>query len=155
MRSAFELGQPMIGIGMLQKFGLLKYIIPELEEGIGCEQGGAHKYNVFEHLLQALQHAADKNWSLEIRIAALFHDIGKPQTYRKLHISPSLLIFLTRLSKLIADSDLIMAFSGAFCGNDITASKCGLNLQSSTNDGINSIIYRYNASFLPTRMRRI
>ncbi len=74
--------EPMIGIGMLQKFGLLKYIIPELEEGIGCEQGGAHKYNVFEHLLQALQHAADKNWSLEIRIAALFHDIGKPRSRR-------------------------------------------------------------------------
>src|SRR5262249_42487041 len=26
------------------------------------------------------QHAADKNWPLEIRLAALFHDIAKPQT---------------------------------------------------------------------------
>ena len=73
---------PMMGIGMLQKFGLLKYIIPELEEGIHCEQGGAHKFDVFEHLVQALGHAADKNWSFVIRMSALMHDIGKPKTRR-------------------------------------------------------------------------
>lgn len=75
---------PAMGVVMLQKFGLLKYIIPELEEGIGCKQGGAHKYDVWNHLLMALQHAADKNWPLEIRIAALFHDIGKPRTRRNM-----------------------------------------------------------------------
>jgi poly(A) polymerase/tRNA nucleotidyltransferase (CCA-adding enzyme) len=53
-----------------------------LEEGIGCEQKGEHIYDVWEHLLHALGHAADKNWSLEIRLAALFHDIGKPRTRR-------------------------------------------------------------------------
>ena len=73
---------PSVGIVMLQKFGLLKNIIPELEEGIGCEQLGEHIYDVWEHLLHALQHAADKNWSLEIRLAALFHDIGKPRSRR-------------------------------------------------------------------------
>jgi len=71
---------PASGIVMLQKFGLLKNIIPELEEGIGCEQLGEHIYDVWEHLLHALQHAADKDWPLEIRLAALFHDIGKPKT---------------------------------------------------------------------------
>jgi tRNA nucleotidyltransferase (CCA-adding enzyme) len=74
---------PSPGVVMLQKFGLLKHIIPELEEGIGCAQGGEHIYNVWEHLLHALQHAADKNWSLEVRLAALFHDIGKPRTRRE------------------------------------------------------------------------
>ncbi len=73
---------PAIGISMLEKFGLLKHVIPELEEGIKCEQLGEHIYDVWEHLLHALQHAADKNWSLEIRVAALFHDIGKPRTRR-------------------------------------------------------------------------
>ena len=73
---------PAMGIIMLQKFNLLKNIIPELEEGIGCEQGGAHIYDVWNHLLHALQHAADKNWPLEIRISALFHDIGKPKSRR-------------------------------------------------------------------------
>ncbi len=73
---------PSAGIVMLQKLGLLKHIIPELEEGIGCVQGGAHLYDVWEHLLMALQHAADKNWPLEIRLTALFHDIGKPRSRR-------------------------------------------------------------------------
>jgi putative nucleotidyltransferase with HDIG domain len=73
---------PASGIVMLNKFGLLKSIIPELEEGIGCEQSGEHIYDVWEHLLYALQHAADKKWPLEIRVAALFHDIGKPRSRR-------------------------------------------------------------------------
>ncbi|TSC77997.1 MAG: Polynucleotide adenylyltransferase [Parcubacteria group bacterium Gr01-1014_24] len=73
---------PAMGIVMLQKFGLLKNIIPELEEGIGCKQLGEHIYDVWDHLLHAVQHAADKNWPLEIRLAALMHDIGKPRTRR-------------------------------------------------------------------------
>lgn len=73
---------PAAGVVMLQKFNLLKNIIPELEEGIGVEQLGEHIYDVWDHLLHALQHAADKNWSLEVRLAALFHDIGKPKTRR-------------------------------------------------------------------------
>jgi len=73
---------PASGIGMLQKLGLLKYIIPEIEDGISCEQGGAHKYDVFGHLLAALDHAKNKGWGLEIRLAALFHDIGKPKSRR-------------------------------------------------------------------------
>lgn len=74
--------EPMVGIGMLEKFGLLQYIVPELLQAMGCEQGGAHLYDVYEHLLQALQHAADKGWPLEVRLAALFHDIGKPKSRR-------------------------------------------------------------------------
>ena len=71
------------GIAMLHKFNLLKNIIPELEEGIGCEQSGEHIYDVWNHLLHALMHASNKNWPLEIRLAALFHDIGKPRARRE------------------------------------------------------------------------
>ena len=73
---------PSVGIVMLEKFGLLKYFIPELLEGINCEQSGEHIYDVYNHLLKALQHSADKNWPLEVRLAALFHDIGKPKARR-------------------------------------------------------------------------
>ena len=75
--------QPMQGIKACQKFGLLKYIISDLEKTIGVEQGGAHKYDVWEHSLRALQCAADKDWNLEIRLAALLHDIGKPKSRRE------------------------------------------------------------------------
>jgi len=72
--------QPLQAIYVAQKLGLLSYMIPELEEGIGCAQNQAHSFDVFEHLLRSLQHAADKNWPLEVRLAALLHDVGKPAT---------------------------------------------------------------------------
>jgi poly(A) polymerase/tRNA nucleotidyltransferase (CCA-adding enzyme) len=90
---------PSIGIVMLQKFNLLKYIIPELEEGIGCEQSGEHIYDVWNHLLHALQHSADKNWPLEVRLSALFHDIGKPKSRRNMQV------VLTKNSRAFALGD--------------------------------------------------
>lgn len=74
--------EPMQGIVFLQSLGLLQHIVPELIAGIGCEQGGIHAFDVFEHNVRTLQAAADKNFSLEVRLAALFHDIGKPATRR-------------------------------------------------------------------------
>lgn len=74
--------RPMQALYVAQKLGILKYVIPELEEGIGVAQNQAHSFDVFEHLMRALQHAADKNWTLEIRLAALLHDIGKPASRR-------------------------------------------------------------------------
>lgn len=73
---------PMQGIIWLEKLGLLQHIIPELRESIGCEQGGIHAYDVFDHLLRTLQAAADKGYSTEMLLAALFHDIAKPATRR-------------------------------------------------------------------------
>ena len=73
---------PMQGIIFLQKLRLLPYLLPELEPTVGCEQGGIHAYDVFEHLLRTMQAAADKGYSTELRLAALLHDIGKPPTRR-------------------------------------------------------------------------
>jgi poly(A) polymerase/tRNA nucleotidyltransferase (CCA-adding enzyme) len=73
---------PMQGIVLLEKLGLLPFILPELLDAIGCEQGGIHAYDVYEHLLRTLQAAADKDFSTEMRLAALLHDIGKPGTRR-------------------------------------------------------------------------
>ncbi|MFN3693231.1 MAG: CCA tRNA nucleotidyltransferase [Candidatus Paceibacteria bacterium] len=73
---------PMQGIGFLEKLGLLPYVLPEIEPAIGCEQGGIHEYDVYEHLLRTLQAAADKGYGIEMRLAALLHDIGKPATRR-------------------------------------------------------------------------
>ena len=72
--------RPMVGIYLLHEANLLKYIIPELEIGIGVEQNQAHKYDVFEHNLRTLQHAGVKNLSLKLRLASLIHDIAKPHT---------------------------------------------------------------------------
>ena len=68
------------GIELLEELGLLKYVLPELREGVGVGQNKHHIYTVFEHSLRSLDYAAKNNYSLEIRLAALFHDIGKPKT---------------------------------------------------------------------------
>ncbi len=72
--------RPMQAIYVAQKLGILKYILPDIETGIGIDQNQAHSFDVFEHLLRSLQCAADKEWPLEVRLAALLHDVGKPAT---------------------------------------------------------------------------
>ncbi len=74
--------QPMKAIVLSRRLGILKYISPELEEGIGIEQNQAHSFDVFEHNIRSLQHAADKDWGFIVRLSALFHDIGKPKSRR-------------------------------------------------------------------------
>ncbi|HKZ36374.1 MAG TPA: CCA tRNA nucleotidyltransferase [Chryseolinea sp.] len=73
---------PMVGIILAQKLGILKYVVPELEAGIDLEQNGDHIYSVWEHNLRALQHSADRGWPLHVKLAALLHDISKPETRR-------------------------------------------------------------------------
>jgi tRNA nucleotidyltransferase (CCA-adding enzyme) len=77
-----ESKQPMQGIIFLEKLGLLQYVAPDLLRGIGIDQNQAHAFDVYEHLLRTMQHAADKDWGFDVRIAGLFHDVSKPETRR-------------------------------------------------------------------------
>lgn len=70
------------GVDLLRETGLLEQFIPELLEGVGVGQNLHHVYTVWEHDLRALKYAADQNYSIDVKIAALFHDIGKPRTKR-------------------------------------------------------------------------
>jgi len=70
------------GIEILRRLDLLKYIIPELEEGFGVWQNKHHIYQIYQHLLLSLNYACQKNFSKYVRLAALFHDIGKPRCKR-------------------------------------------------------------------------
>ncbi len=72
--------QPMMALVLCQQLGLLEFIAPDLTRGIGIEQNQAHSYDVFGHLMRSLQHAADKGWDFDIRLAAVFHDVSKPET---------------------------------------------------------------------------
>lgn len=71
---------PAEGIEMLHQTGILKYIIPELEMGVGVAQNRHHIHTIYKHLLLALKYCPSKK--MEVRLAALFHDIAKPQTKR-------------------------------------------------------------------------
>ncbi len=68
------------GMAQLEGAGLLEHVIPELREGIGIVQNKHHIYTVWEHNLLALDYAASKDYSLEVRLASLLHDVGKPRT---------------------------------------------------------------------------
>ncbi len=71
---------PGVTLELASRLGLIKFISPEFEKGVGMEQNQAHAYTVWEHLLRSLNHAAKKDFPLHIRLAALFHDIAKPHT---------------------------------------------------------------------------
>lgn len=64
---------------MLQNTGLLKFIIPELNECVGFDQKNPHHdKDVFNHIMAVLDNSPD---ILAVRLAALLHDIGKPRTF--------------------------------------------------------------------------
>jgi poly(A) polymerase/tRNA nucleotidyltransferase (CCA-adding enzyme) len=75
--------QPMSSLVLAQRLGILEFIAPELSLAFGVGQNQAHSYDVFEHLMRSLQYAADKDFSLDVRLACLFHDVSKPETRRK------------------------------------------------------------------------
>lgn len=67
------------GITTLYGLGLLDNIIPELSICVGFNQFNPnHNKDVFGHTLVVLDNTEAK---LELRLAALFHDIGKPHTF--------------------------------------------------------------------------
>ncbi|HVO38977.1 MAG TPA: HD domain-containing protein [Spirochaetia bacterium] len=69
---------PSTGLALMKNTGILGVILPELLEGVGVEQGSLHCYDVFTHSLYACDAAPRE--SQVLRLAALFHDIGKPRT---------------------------------------------------------------------------
>ncbi|KPJ73733.1 hypothetical protein AMJ48_00660 [Parcubacteria bacterium DG_74_1] len=70
------------GIELLRELGLLKYTIPELEEGYKVTQNKHHIYECYEHSLRSLDYAAKQKFNKYVRLAALLHDVGKPRTKR-------------------------------------------------------------------------
>jgi len=76
---------PYKGITTFKKVGLMKQILPEMEKTFGVEQkspGRHHIYDVGTHSLLALKYCPSPDPIT--RFATLIHDIGKPQTYKKL-----------------------------------------------------------------------
>ncbi len=72
-------GAPYRGLQLLEKTGVLGYILPELAKGKGLAQrADFHKYDVLEHSFKAVYYGEKRNPSPLFRLACLFHDIGKP-----------------------------------------------------------------------------
>jgi tRNA nucleotidyltransferase (CCA-adding enzyme) len=70
--------KPSAGFLLMRDASLLEHVLPELARTVGVEQpGGYHKWDIFEHTLYTVDNSPSE---LVIRLAALLHDIGKPQT---------------------------------------------------------------------------
>ena len=69
---------PRAGLHVLHDGGLLAAVMPEIEAMVGVEQGGWHRYDVFDHTAHTVEGVAP---DLVTRLGALMHDIGKPPTH--------------------------------------------------------------------------
>ncbi|MCL2374887.1 MAG: CCA tRNA nucleotidyltransferase, partial [Treponema sp.] len=77
--------KPSAALLLMEKTGLLDLLIPELAACRGVRQDrcggfGFHRFDVLDHSLLACDFAATEAAPQETRLAALFHDIGKPVT---------------------------------------------------------------------------
>ncbi|OHD40443.1 MAG: hypothetical protein A2355_06100 [Spirochaetes bacterium RIFOXYB1_FULL_32_8] len=70
--------KPSIGLEIMRITGLMNIIMPELLAGYGIEQNRFHAFDVYYHNLYSCDAAPANNY--QVRLAALFHDIAKPQT---------------------------------------------------------------------------
>lgn len=70
---------PAYGMNLLLETGLMNFVFPEVLMIIGFQQNNPyHNMDVFQHTMCVLEQTPD---ILHIRLAALFHDIGKPYCY--------------------------------------------------------------------------
>ena len=69
---------PSQGFRLMEITGLLELFLGELAACRNIDQKGFHHFDVLDHSLLACDYTAKNNFSHELRLAALFHDIGKP-----------------------------------------------------------------------------
>ena len=75
--------KPSIGLNILQEAGLMEFVFPEIAVMYGLDQSNEyHHKDIFYHTLEVVDNAAKLSDKLDLRLAALVHDIAKPKTRR-------------------------------------------------------------------------
>lgn len=73
-------GEPARALRLARDSGVLVQLLPEFQAAIGFDQESRyHDLTVDEHTFAVVQAAADRGFSLPVRLAALLHDLGKPR----------------------------------------------------------------------------
>lgn len=71
---------PSKGLSLMVSSGVMDILFPTLSKGKEVLQNGMHHDTVLEHCIACAQAAANHHYPLFVRLAALFHDIGKSDT---------------------------------------------------------------------------
>jgi putative nucleotidyltransferase with HDIG domain len=77
LKKILVLDKPSRAIRLFKMTGILKMILPELQELVGLKQNMYHKDDAFYHTLEVLDNTPAQ---FSRRLSALFHDIGKAAT---------------------------------------------------------------------------
>ena len=106
----FASAHPYEGMVIFKNSMLLQEILPEMEKAFGIEQkspGRHHIYDVGTHSLLSLKFVSEKNSDPIVRFATFIHDVGKPQTFKKLETGTITFynheIISARIAKRIAE----------------------------------------------------
>jgi poly(A) polymerase len=77
LRRMLSSDRPKLALELLDQAELLEVILPEITACKGVPQTGYHTHDVFGHTLLTVEATPP---DLLLRLAALFHDVGKPRT---------------------------------------------------------------------------
>lgn len=70
---------PHGAISLARDSGILEHFLPDVHQAFGFDQKNPHhNLDLGEHLIAVLKNLAARSEDTDLRIAALFHDIGKP-----------------------------------------------------------------------------
>ncbi|HKW06610.1 MAG TPA: HD domain-containing protein [Candidatus Dormibacteraeota bacterium] len=77
LRKMLASDRPKLALELLDQAELLEVVLPEIAACKGVPQTGYHTHDVFGHTLLTVEATRP---DLALRLAALFHDVGKPKT---------------------------------------------------------------------------
>ena len=75
---------PAKALRLARDEGVLLQVLPEFDSAVGYDQHSARQHlTLDEHVFEVVQATADAGARLEVRLAALLHDLGKPEAERE------------------------------------------------------------------------
>jgi tRNA nucleotidyltransferase (CCA-adding enzyme) len=100
-------GNPAKALRLARDTGVLVALVPEFAPAIGFDpKSGDHRMTIDEHTFSVVQAAADAGVPLRVRLAALLHDLGKPDPARDDHAEAGAEIAAVVLRRLRYPNDL-------------------------------------------------
>jgi poly(A) polymerase/tRNA nucleotidyltransferase (CCA-adding enzyme) len=105
--------RPSVGFNLMDRAGLLRELLSELLEGYGKKQDASHRYTVYKHIMETIDHVEPDP---VLRMTALLHDIAKPRVRKKIDGEFRFLGHETESAKLAREIMERLKFSNEMIG---------------------------------------